>query len=274
MDLPAIIAMLDDAVKIGRRNAGADQARLDRIAALSKELRDLCMELGAAEEMEEGGEMMAEGKAEMIYGSEIKAMDGDHIGGYGILFGTAETHDASPARDFFDKNTDYWLKHFGWPRPMTYHHGIHDLKELRDDPVVGSWTKATVDEVGVFFEGELDRAHKYYGAVKELVRRGYLKLSSDSAPQWVIRERQPNGANYVKRWPVISVSPTVTPAEPRLAGVSLKALLAELGLDDRPDNPEATDADAARSDGTKAAADERARRLSLELQLIELETIA
>jgi Family of unknown function (DUF6582) len=205
---------------------------------------------------------------EMVYGSEIKALDGDQIGGFAVLFGTAETPDASAHQDYFDAKTNYWLDRFGWPRPMTYHHGLDE--DTRDDPIVGSWTKAIVKNEGIWLEGQLDRAHRYHGAIKELIKRGYLKLSSDSAPQWVQRERQPNGANYVKRWPLLTASPTVTPAEPRMSGLAFKALLAELGLDDIDDNPEAQGEDSERSDGTKAI-DERARRMLLELDLLALE---
>jgi hypothetical protein len=204
-----------------------------------------------------------------IDGGAIKSLDGDAIKGCAVLFGTAETHDIE--RDYYDKNTDYWLNHFGWPKPITYHHGMDAA--TRDNPVVGHWTKATVDDTGVWLEGQLDRAHAYYKAIKELAARGYLKLSSDSAPQWVQRVRQTNGASYIKRWPIVTSSVTVSPMEPRMMPVEVKAFLAELGYEAiETDNQEAIDPDLARRDGVKASDDERARVLSLELDLLELET--
>lgn len=270
----------DDATKAGRRNRASDQAIINSIASTAADLLEMAVALGADVEDEmEGGEvemMKALPPAELptVEGGELKAIsDGDRIGGYAVLFGKADEHDISVHRDYFTKATDFWLEEFGWPRPMTYHHGQHERDELRQAPIVGRWTKATVDDVGVFLEGELSRAHKYYGAVKELARRGLLKLSSDSAPQWVVRERQPNGAHEIKRWPLLTASPTVTPAEPRLAGVSFKALLAELGLDAIDDSPEASEPEAAEvANATKAAEDDRARRLALELELLALET--
>ncbi len=204
-----------------------------------------------------------------LYGSEIKALDNGRIGGYAVLFGSADMHDLSNERDYFTKSTDFWLDKFGWPRPMTYHHGLDP--DLQDDPIVGTWTKATVDSQGVWLEGQLDKAHRYHSAVKELVRRGYLKLSSDSAPQWVRRERQSNGANEVKRWPLLTASPTVTPAEPRLSSISFKSLMAEIGLEDIDDSPEADEAKAARADVLEAAETERTRRLLLQAKLLSLQ---
>jgi hypothetical protein len=119
-------------------------------------------------------------------------------------------------------------------------------------------------------EGQMDRAHAYYKAMKELAERGYLRLSSDSAPQWVIREKQTNGVNEIKRWPLVTSSVTVTPMEPRMLPVELKALMAEIGLDAIDDSQEATNPNAVEADGRKAAESERARRLLLEVELLQL----
>ena len=203
-----------------------------------------------------------------IQGGAIKAMaDSDDIGGYAVLFGDAANHDIE--KDYYTKSTNFWIDDFGWPRPITYHHGMDAA--TRDDPVIGHWTKATIDDTGVWLDGQLNRAHAYYKAIKQLAARGYLKLSSDSAPQWVQREKQPNGANFVKRWPMITASCTVTPMEPRMMPVEVKAYLAELGYETIDDSPEAINPDAARRDGVKAAESERARRLLLELELLQLE---
>lgn len=203
-----------------------------------------------------------------IHGSEIKAIDDETVRGYVVLFGDKDHSDLQ--RDYFTKATDFWLDHFGWPRPITYHHGMDAA--TRADPIIGHWMKAGVDNVGLWLEGQLDRAHAYYKAMRELARRGYLKPSTDSAPQWVLREQQDNGTNFVKRWPMISSSLTVTPMEPRMYPVEVKAYLAELGMD-IDDSPEAINHDLARSDATKASDDERLRRLRLELELLELETV-
>ena len=203
-----------------------------------------------------------------LEGDAIKALENDIIRGYAVRFGDADHADLQ--HDYYTKATDFWLDHFGWPRPITYHHGMD--AGTRNDPVVGHWLKAGVDDVGIWMEGQMDRAHAYYKAMKELAARGYIRLSSDSAPQWVIREKQQNGVNEIKRWPLITSSLTVTPMEPRMLPVEVKAFLAELGFEGIDDSPEVINPDAARLDEAKAADDERARVLLLELDLLELET--
>ncbi len=202
-----------------------------------------------------------------IDGDAIKALENDIIRGYAVRFGDADHADLQ--RDYYTKATDFWLDHFGWPRPITYHHGMD--AGTRNDPVVGHWLKAGIDDVGIWMEGQMDRAHAYYKAMKELAARGYIRLSSDSAPQWVIRERQQNGVNEIKRWPLITSSLTVTPMEPRMLPVEVKAFLAELGFEGIDDSQEAINPDAAKADGQKAADDERARKLLLEWELFNLE---
>jgi len=284
--LSAALAELGDAaIKAGARHSGGDQAILQQIFEAANEIEELAVALGAdpgddvdegdePDDTEEGGTVeMVEGKGIEIFSTEggaIKALDGDSIGGYAVLFGAPDMHDLSQQRDYFTKSTDFWLTRFGWPRPITYHHGMDP--DTANDPIVGEWKSARIDDVGVWMEGQLDKAHKYHTAVKELIRRGYLKLSSDSAPQWVQRERNMDtGANEVKRWPLITASTTVTPAEPRMAALSLKALMADLGLDDIDDNQEANEpSDSDRHDGAKAD-DDRARVLLLELDLLSLE---
>ncbi len=77
-----------------------------------------------------------------IDGDAIKALDNDVIRGYAVRFGDADHADLQ--RDYYTKATDFWLDHFGWPRPITYHHGMD--AGTRNDPVVGHWLKAGVDE--------------------------------------------------------------------------------------------------------------------------------
>ena len=116
----------------------------------------------------------------------------------------------------------------------------------------------------------MDRAHAYYKAMKELAQRGYLRLSSDSAPQWVIREKQQNGVSEIKRWPLVTSSVTVTPMEPRMLPIEVKAYLAELGYETIDEEAEANDPTAIKADGREMADDERARAILLELELLQL----
>jgi phage head maturation protease len=272
----------DAAIKAGARNSRADQALVQAIYETACDLCDLAVALGAEEDDEMDDEDEGEGDEEDDTEDEmddgaVKSLGDGRVGGYAVRFGDASEPDLSAFRDYFTKSTDFWLDHWS-TRPMLYHHAQDEATKAA--PVVGTWTSATVDSVGVWLEGQLNKAHQYHGAIKELVRRGALKLSSDSAPHLVVRERQMNGAHEIKRWPLLAASLTPTPAEPRLMAIDyIKALYTEAGIDLPPveiddDSPEASEPEAVEvADATKTAAANRARRLSLELDLLLLETL-
>ena len=198
----------------------------------------------------------------------IKILPDGTIIAQAIHFGSPDEPDLSEHRDYFTKATDFWLHRWDW-RPMLYHHAMDE--GTKDAPVIGEWVKAWVDDAGVWLQGQLDKAHKYHAAIKELARRGLLRISTDSAPHLVVRERQPNGTHHVKTWPIMAGSLTPAPAEPRLLPASLKATLAALGLNID------TDLQASPSDDTRERPDEAkadadaVRRLAAELDLLDLE---
>lgn len=201
----------------------------------------------------------------------VKMLDDGTIVAQAIRFGGPDEADLSDYRDYFTKGTDFWLGQ--WERrPMLYHHAMDP--GTRDAPVIGTWVKAWADDAGVWLQGQLDAAHKYAAAIKELARRGLLRVSTDSAPHLVRRVPSRNGTHEVKTWPLLAASLTPSPAEPRLLPAELKATLAALGLSIDDAGPEATpDPDRERPTEAKAA-DEAARRLALalEIDLLDMET--
>lgn len=204
-----------------------------------------------------------------LMGSAVKMLDDGSIVAQAIAYGDAEHPDMSAYSDFFTKSTDFWLGQWD-KRPMLYHHGQDE--GTKDAPIIGVWTKAWADDAGVWMQGQLDKAHRYHAAIKELARRGLLRISTDSAPHLVQRAPQPNGTNEVKVWPVMAGSLTPTAAEPRLIPAEVKAILAECGLSiatTEADDP--TDHESA--DGRKVADDDALRlaALSLEIELLALE---
>lgn len=183
--------------------------------------------------------------ATSLIGGAVKALDSDGytIVAQAIRFGSSDEPDTSAYRDYFTKSTDFWLDKWQ-QRPMLYHHAMDEA--TADNPVVGTWVKTWVDDTGVWLQGQLDKAHKYAEAIKQLAQRGVLHISSDSAPHLVRRRRGPNGTNEVERWPLMAASLTPTPAEPRLAPVSVKTATIESGS--------VTNANSDRHDGAKAVA--------------------
>lgn len=195
----------------------------------------------------------------------IKMLDDGTILAQAVRFGTPSEHDMSSYKDFFTKETNFWLDQWD-RRPMLYHHAMDE--GTRDAPVIGTWIKAWTDDAGVWLQGQLDKAHKYYEAIKELARRGLLRVSTDSAPHLVKRETVANGVNYVKTWPIMAASLTVSPAEPRLFPVELKAQLKELGIDI---HQEATEAHPPERLERAKERHADARRIAMELDILAVE---
>lgn len=141
----------------------------------------------------------------------VKAIGKDTIRGYAALWGSPERVDLD--REFFTSDTDFWdapLK--GVTRPLTWDHAQDDA--TKTNPVIGSIKAMGDDEVGRWYEAQLDTSHKYRKAIDRLIEVGALGTSSDSAPQYVLREQRGKGV-WLKRWPLFAAALTATPCEPR-----------------------------------------------------------
>lgn len=168
---------------------------------------------------------------EMAKALAVKFIDGSDevLRGYEVIWGDPQHPDLSAQKDYFTKSTDFWAERFPNPRPLAYHHGFD--QDTKDAPVVGTIIDGGSDEVGRWVKMQLDKAHKYYEGIRKLVAQGALKMSSDSIPQYVRRERQANGTHWVKTWPLPLSSLTPTPAEPRMWEVAqLKSAYKSLGI--------------------------------------------
>ncbi len=149
-------------------------------------------------------------------GGSLKALDPHgKVGGYGVLFSDPSQKDLSG--DYFTPETETM-----WEgqetRPALYHHGL--------DGYVGSrllgkgWQKAHIDDIGVWVETQLDLRDQYEKAVFGLAKAGKLGLSSGTAGHMI--QREPDGK--LVRWPIVEISFTPTPAEPRTAVAPLKSV--------------------------------------------------
>lgn len=132
----------------------------------------------------------------------LKALSPTHavIGGYGVVFGGRDL-----AGESFAADCDFQLDLV--PRkPVFYDHTLQH--EVRHE--IGEVLRVVPDEWGLWVEAQLDRRKLYVAQVLELVRQGALGYSSGSVPHLVRRERA-----VIKVWPLVEVSLTPTPAEPR-----------------------------------------------------------
>lgn len=150
-------------------------------------------------------------------GGAVKALGGGKIGGYLVLFSGADDPDLQG--DYFTKSTDLYIDS-GETRPILYRHGAHPVIKSRK---LGKAT-LTIDEVGVFVEGELELRDKYEKAIYGLAERGKLGWSSGSMSHLV--SKNPNGKSFeITSWPIGEASLTPAPVEGRTAAIPLKEIV-------------------------------------------------
>lgn len=146
----------------------------------------------------------------------VKYVGRDEIRGYTFLWGNPEMRDME--REFFTQNTDFWdeqLKNF--ERPLTWDHAQDADWDPTESPIIGSIKSFGDDEWGRWYSAKLKRHAAYRKYLDELIEQGVLGSSSDSLPQYVLRE-QTGKATWLKQWPWFATALTDVPCEPRLIG--------------------------------------------------------
>lgn len=168
------------------------------------------------------------------WGDEIKATRDGRVSGYLVRFGSPRDTDLEG--DYFAPTTD-----FGRPAKsgdtfdlnLYYHHGL-DAKVGRK--AIGRGT-VTVDDVGLWYEAQIDMSDEYREAIADLAQKKRLGFSSGAAGHLVVREPSGVGKSHrIACWPLGEASLTPQPAEPRNMA-TVKSLTDLLESDDAPARP-------------------------------------
>jgi len=155
---------------------------------------------------------------EIYYGTAVKDLGNGKVGGYALLYTTSSDPDLvgdffTPDSNFKSGNeTDY---------PVYY---CHTLDKTLDDRELGRGEFIKSDEVGMWFEAQLNLRDKYEQMIYKLAKDGKLGWSTGSVSHLVRREAVKSGVNWVKSWPIAEVSLTPMPAEPRTTAIPVKSL--------------------------------------------------
>jgi HK97 family phage major capsid protein len=128
------------------------------------------------------------------------------VEGYGVYFGGQDI-----VGDTFDRATNFELD-FAPHKKLLYSH----RKNPAVKSVIGTVIDSRVDDEGVFFRAEFNKAFKYRNAIKKLANLGLLGMSTGSAEQLTTRV-----GGTIKDWPIVELSLSVTPMEPRTVGASV-----------------------------------------------------
>jgi hypothetical protein len=158
-----------------------------------------------------------------FYGGAVKALGGGKVGGYLVLFSGPDSPDLQG--EYFTKETDFMIDS-GDQRPILYRHGMHPLIKSQR---IGKAT-LTIDEVGVFVDGELDLSNKYiralYAKAEQKKDGPFLGWSSGALSHLVKKRPSPDGkAMELTAWALGEATITPAPVEPKTLGsFSLKSL--------------------------------------------------
>lgn len=190
----------------------------------------------------------------------VKALGGDRLGGYLVLWGTPEQKDLTG--EYFTPETeelDAIFKAIG-KLPYLYEHAMDGALKTA---VVGVIDTLQPDEIGLWYEAQLDRSGKYKAAIQQLAKDGALGTSSGTLPG----ARKVAKDGRILRWPAVEGSATVSPAEPRMMErpvAEVKSHYAAIGIEFQPEME-------AQGDAESRAAEVKAAKLGL-LALLEIES--
>lgn len=148
--------------------------------------------------------------------------DGSRVGGYLIVWGSAEERDLHG--EYFTPDTDLGLDWYPC-RPLLYQHGLDSAVR---HVVMGAIDVLQPDEIGLWAEAQIDLRARYADAVRGLIERGVLGWSSASLPHLIDIDSD----GRIKRWVIVEGSLTPTPAEPRHTDARmLRSAYRLIGLD-------------------------------------------
>lgn len=147
----------------------------------------------------------------MINRSElaVKSLGDSRVGGYGILWGTETEKDLYG--EFFTPKTAEILTIF---EAMGKLPGLYDhaMNATMKSTVTGYIDTMKPDHRGVWVEEQLDQSQRYFDDIMFLIEQEKLYWSSGALPA----AYTVSAKGHIKRWPVMEMTKTVSPAEWRM----------------------------------------------------------
>lgn len=158
----------------------------------------------------------------------VKSLGRKRVGGYGIIWGDQSSADLFG--EWFTPNTEEMTSIFRATKslPFLYNHGADDALKTS---VIGVIDVLEQDEIGLWYEAQLDLSNKYKEAFLTLEAEKRLGSSSGTLP----RARKVSKTGEILRWPIVEISGTPSPADPRHLShrplSTVKGFFSEAGLD-------------------------------------------
>lgn len=157
----------------------------------------------------------------MVYfGDAVKALGEGKVGGYLVRWGG--NGDVDLTGDYFTKETDLGISE-GDRLPVYYEHGYDPVIKSRR---LGRGQIERTDDIGVWFEAQLELRDEYERKIYELAEAGKLGWSSQAGGSLVAKESGLGGTR-IATWPLAEATLTKSPAEYRNTAIPLKSIYPE-----------------------------------------------
>lgn len=154
----------------------------------------------------------------MVYfGDAVKALGEGKVGGYLVRWGG--DGDVDLTGDYFTKETDLGISE-GDRLPVYFEHGYDPVIKSRR---LGRGTISRFDDVGVWFEAQLELRDEYERKIYELAEAGKLGWSSQAGGSLVAKESGLGGTR-IATWPLAEATLTKSPAEYRNTAIPMKSI--------------------------------------------------
>lgn len=153
----------------------------------------------------------------------IKSLGNGRVGAYCVLWGAPHIKDLT--NEYFTVETSELTSIFdGVHRlPALYNHSLDSTMKSR---VVGVVDTLKKDDVGLWYESQMKMSDEYDRMIMDMIQKGRLKTSTQTFP--VARRVESDGR--ISRWPIVEITFTPTPAEPRMIPIQqLKSAYLEIG---------------------------------------------
>lgn len=153
----------------------------------------------------------------VYFGDAVKALGSGKVGGYLVRWG--KPGDVDLEGDYFTPETDLGVE-IGDRLPVYFEHGYDPVVKNRK---IGRGTILKTDDIGLWFEGQLELRDEYERMIYALAEAGKLGWSSQAGGS-LVSKSVGEGGNHIETWPLAEATLTKSPAEHRNSAVPIKSI--------------------------------------------------
>lgn len=164
----------------------------------------------------------------VYFGDAVKALGSGKVGGYLVRWG--KPGDVDLEGDYFTPETDLGVE-IGDRLPVYFEHGYDPVVKNRK---IGRGTILKTDDIGLWFEGQLELRDEYERMIYALAEAGKLGWSSQAGGS-LVSKSVGEGGKHIETWPLAEATLTKSPAEHRNTAVPIKSIYPDVSEEPAPE---------------------------------------